>query len=86
MVGKENLAHPLASLVPLVARVPGLCLTTTTQSIIFLPKIVIRSPTGCEKVTFKRQMYDLSENDKICQTKCNILVQTGYSQSVFAEA
>lgn len=31
-------------------------------------------------------MYDLSENEKICQRKCNIPVQTGYFQSVFAEA
>lgn len=53
---------------------------------VFLPKIVPCSTTACEKVNLKRQMSDLSENEKICQRKCNIPVQTGYFQSVFAEA
>lgn len=31
---------------------------------VFLPEIVVHSPTGCEKVNFKKQMYDLSEDEK----------------------
>lgn len=36
---------------------------------VFLPKIVVCLTTACEKVNLKTQMYDLSENEKICWRK-----------------
>lgn len=86
-VGKDDLAHPHFTGASCGKGSWTLSQYDYTEHCsVFLPKIVICSPTGCEKVNFKRQIYDLSENEKICQRKCNIPVQAGYSQSVFAEA
>lgn len=72
MGGKDDLAHPLASLATCVRGSWTMCqgfldyaqCSHTEILSCISSKVVIFSTTACEKVNFKRQVYDFSETEK----------------------